>query len=548
MRAENTSPLPDPQTWGALPALIAEYEADRQSIQRLFDAPWSRECRQRLVRLTERWEDRLSALPWESLCPSDRVDAWLLALHLESEARRLKDEEKRWEELARSVPSLDDLVALLDERRLLRDVEPASAAERLHDAWQSLERLEQSGDPDLPTGVAVRLVRTLRNLKKALEGWHTFHCGYDPLFTWWVQKPWEALAARLDAAADRVEAAHGLAEGAPAGDPVGRDVLLEQLDAALIPYTPEELIALAEQEQTWCIAQMETAAEEMGLGRDRRAALEQIKADCVPPGQQPRLVRDLAREAVAFVEHLVTVPEDARDAWRMEMMSPERQKVNPFFLGGECIVVSYPTADMPHAEKVMSMRGNNRHFARATVQHELVPGHFLQHYSQARRRPYRRLFHTPFWTEGWALYWEIRLWELGFPRTPEERIGMLFWRLHRAARVVFSLRFHMGQMSAADCVEMLVDLVGHERSTAEGEVRRSFGGDYPPLYQCAYLIGGMQFRALHREMVERGGMAERAFHDAVLRENCVPVAALRAVLRGDAFERGFRPHWRFAEA
>ena len=46
----------------------------------------------------------------------------------------------------------------------------------------------------------------------------------------------------------------------------------------------------------------------------------------------------------------------------MAMMTPERQRVNPFFTGGEVIQVSFPTAGMEHDDKLMSMRGNNRHF------------------------------------------------------------------------------------------------------------------------------------------------------------------------------------------
>ena len=67
---------------------------------------------------------------------------------------------------------------------------------------------------------------------------------------------------------------------------------------------------------------------------------------------------------------------------------------------------------------------------------------------------------------------------------------------------------------------MLVNDVGHERDNAAAEVRRSFGGDYDPLYQAAYLIGGLQVRALHRELVGAGRMTDREFHDAFLRENC----------------------------
>src|SRR5205807_1912857 len=104
----------------------------------------------------------------------------------------------------------------------------------------------------------------------------------------------------------------------------------------------------------------------------------------------------------------------------------------------------------------------------------------------------------PFWIEGWALYWEMLMWDQGFPRTPEERVGMLFWRMHRAARILFSLRVHLGKMTPQEAVDFLVERVGHERANAEGEVRRSFNGSYPPLYQAAYMLGGLQFRALQR--------------------------------------------------
>ena len=62
------------------------------------------------------------------------------------------------------------------------------------------------------------------------------------------------------------------------------------------------------------------------------------------------------------------------------------------------------------------------------MHHELIPGHHLQHYMLPRYRPYRSLFETPFWIEGWALYWEMLLWDLDFAHGPEDRVGMLFFR------------------------------------------------------------------------------------------------------------------------
>jgi uncharacterized protein (DUF885 family) len=226
------------------------------------------------------------------------------------------------------------------------------------------------------------------------------------------------------------------------------------------------------------------------------------------------------------------------------MMSREAQKVNPFFLGGNTIQVSFPTDAMAHIEKLQALRSNNEHFCRATVHHELIPGHWLQQYSQARHRAWRAPFRTPFWMEGWALYWEMRLYDLGLAESPKDKVGMLYWRKHRCARIVFSLNFHLGKWSGPECVEYLIDRVGHERAAAVGEVRRSVGGAYPPLYQAAYMLGGLQLRALHREQVSSRGRSERAFHDSVLRQNSIPIAVLRASMAPRPPAKNL-PAWRF---
>ena len=200
---------------------------------------------------------------------------------------------------------------------------------------------------------------------------------------------------------------------------------------------------------------------------------------------------------------------------------------------------------MTHEEKLMSLRANNKHFSRATVFHELIPGHHLQGFMNARYKPYRRSFGTPFWTEGWALYWEMLLWDLDFPKTPENRMGMLFWRMHRCARIIFSLKFHLGEMTPEQCIDFLVEKVGHERASAEGEVRRSFNGSYSPLYQLAYMIGGLQFRAMHKELVESGKMTNRQFHDAILHENNMPVEMVRAALTHQKLTPNFKSTWKF---
>ncbi len=65
------------------------------------------------------------------------------------------------------------------------------------------------------------------------------------------------------------------------------------------------------------------------------------------------------------------------------------------------------------------------------------------------------------------------------------------------------MNFHLGVWSPQECIDFLVDRVGHERDNATAEVRRSFQ-QAAPLYQAAYLLGGLQIRSLRKELVGPG--------------------------------------------
>jgi uncharacterized protein (DUF885 family) len=177
----------------------------------------------------------------------------------------------------------------------------------------------------------------------------------------------------------------------------------------------------------------------------------------------------------------------------------------------------------------------------------LIPGHHLQIYVAGRNNTHRSIFSTPFLVEGWALYWEMRLWDLGWSQTPEDRIGMLFWRMHRAARIIVSLKFHLGKMTPTEMVDFLVDRVGHEKLGATSEVRRFIGGSYSPVYQCGYMIGGLQIRALHKELVGGKKMSERQFHDTFMAYNAISVELIRAGMENVPLKRDSRSQWKFAE-
>lgn len=548
MRAESQTLAP----------IIHRYRADLASLSHVQDVPWGAGRHAALAAFHAGWLARLAELPRQGLGIEDRIDALLFERSLQHEGRQLDFERQRFAQAQRLLPGITDLLALAEARRRLDYADARTSADtldRVHKALAArLAAVQKDGRaaaPDSTPVLAYRAARILDDTRAQLKGWYGFHAGYDPAFTWWNKQPYEALDKLLGdyAAAVREKLAGASDPEAIVGDPIGREALLADLAHEMIDYTPEELLQLAERELAWCQAEMAKAARELGHS-DWRQALEYVKSRHPAPGEQPRLVVELADEAIAFLveRDLVGIPELAKRDWRMTMLSPEYQLQAPFFLGGQDVWVAYPTDTMPHDKKLMALRGNNRHFSRAVVHHELIPGHHLQYFYNQRYQTQRQLFDTPFWTEGWALYWEFRLWDLGFAQSPEDRIGMLFWRSHRAARILFSLGFHLGRMSPEQAVDLLVERVGHERENARAEVRRSFAGDYGPLYQIAYMIGGLQFQALHREIVGGGRMSERQFHDAILEGGPMPVVMVRARLLGELPASGRPAPWRFYEA
>lgn len=538
-----------------LRGVIEKFGEDVGILNRFYSA---RESANRAARFRQLYNDELALLErqdFNKLNHDEQVDYLLFHNYLRHELTEMERGQKQLEEMSALIPFAKTISDLEDLRRKLEAIDSAKTAALLNDLGKQILQTQK----DIEAGkiakpkrtVTNRAVRTIASLRQTLQRWNTFYTAYDPLFTWWNAEPYKAVDAALqnyqNYVSERLVGIRADDRVTIIGDPIGREELIKELDFEMIPYTPEELVEIANKEFAWCEAEMKKASRELGYGDDWKKALEAVKQKYVEPGKQPQMIRDLAYQAIDFVEKndLVTVPKVARDGWRMEMMTPERQLVAPFFLGGETILVSYPTNGMSHEQKMMSMRGNNPHFSHATVHHELIPGHHLQGYMTDRYRPYRQPFSTPFWGEGWALYWEFLLWDLGFNKSPEDKIGALFWRMHRCARIIFSLSFHLEKMTPQECIDFLVERVGHERDNALAEVRRSFAGDYGPLYQMAYMMGGLQFYNLHHDLVDSKKMTNKQFHDAILKEGRIPVEMVRAILTNQKLSKDFKTNWRF---
>jgi hypothetical protein len=544
---------------------VTRYVEDRAAIQRRYPVQFSPVRIERLRKFHESWRQRLGEVDFDNLNHEGQIDYILLRNRINHDLEGLRLSERNSAEISQLVPFRDE-IRLLEESRLdKKRVDARKAATTLNEIAKQSRRLAASfvaggrdgsvasKQPGASKDAALRASEQLTHLVEILMEWHRFYDGYDPEFTWWMETPFARAESEIAAYAAALEKHAVGAEAGNTAPIVGAPVLAEglqaDLDVEMIPYTAKDLISIGEQEFKWIEDQLVSVSNEMGFGDDWKAALEHTKNLAPPPGEIPWVLYDIAEYSENFIEDLdiIDLPPLSREIWRFTMQTPERQLINPFFSGGEVTHLSYPTNSMEHEQKMMSMRGNTPHFNFPTVQHELVPGHHLQSFMYNRFNSHRaELNRTPFWMEGWALYWEFTLWDENFSRNNPDKIGMLFWRMHRAARIIFSLNYQLGNWSAQQCVDFLVDRVGHERANAEAEVRRSARAE--PLYQAAYMLGALQIRALHRELVQSGDLSQQDFHNAFLIGGPMPIEMVRVRLTKQNLSRDYESSWRFYES
>ncbi len=561
-----------------LSSLIREYAADQMDVSNYYELPGAPLRLERLGTLYSNWLTRLETVPFDTLPQPGKVNYLLLKNDLESSLGSLAFEKQRWAELD-PLLSFRGIIYSLEQARwqglpVNGQAAATQVSELSHIIKQLKERAEQgvkahsitsatptivsSPSTNLPPltpspALAQRAAVSADQLRELLKKWFTFYNGYQPTLSWWIKTPYEEANKQLEEYAkylkEDVAGLKGKEDDPLLGTPIGAEELALAIRHEILPYDAATLLKIGERERAWCEVEMKRAAKEMGFGDDWKAALTKIKADFVEPGQQAELVSQTARQAISFVKahNLVTVPPLCEETWHLFMMPPETLKTIPYAAyNNQNMLVAYARDDMKHEDKLMTMRGNNRHFIHTVTPHELIPGHHLQRFQALRHNQARAYFSTPFCIEGWALYWERKLWDLGWAATPEDQLGMLFWRLNRAARIEVSLKFHLGQMTPNQMVDFLVDHVGHEHLGATSEVRRFISDGYSPLYQAAYMLGGLQFEALRKELVGEGKkMTEQEFNDALLNQNAIPIEWIRAELLNLPLTRDTKSSWKF---
>lgn len=346
----------------------------------------------------------------------------------------------------------------------------------------------------------------------------------------------EALAAAVDHARTTVGMLAEWFESTllPAADPAdgaGRDRYLRNVQAFIgDDLDLEDTYAWGWQELGRIWDRMEQVAAEIDPDADVRAVIERLETDPDQAAPSPQafvaFVQQLLDEAVAKLDGVhfdlpdkmkrVTVnlapPGGALGAW---YINPSEDFTRPgsvwYSLGTQTVIPTWKEV--------------------STAYHEGFPGHHLQVATVMDRadelsRAHRLLVWYPGYGEGWALYTERLMDELGFLPEPAWRLGMLATHAFRASRVVVDLGLHLdfpipddapmfaGQRWDFDrAVAFMVTMGLEPEEVAISEVKRYLGW---PAQAISYKVGERAILDIRDELESRGGFDLNDFHNRVL--------------------------------
>ncbi len=342
-------------------------------------------------------------------------------------------------------------------------------------------------------------------------------------------------ARGIDAAAEKAIASlesyrEWLANRAPtlrSQTAVGREAYLYYLrNVALMPYTPEELLAMGRQEWARAVTR-ETLEESRNAGVPAPPLFPDQAAQSARGDQDEALVREfLERRAI------LTVPAGARHY---------RQRPLPAYLAplagvGEMDDFASPSRVSEDAWRYIPVPGPDLSYfdlsaardPRPGLVHEGVPGHAFQlALSWGHEDPIRRHYYDSGSNEGIGFYAEEMLLDTGFfddrPRSRE--VVANFMRL-RALRVEVDVQLALGNFSIDQAADYLARTVPMDPATARQEAA-AFAST--PGQAISYQIGKLQILRFladtRRERKEKFSL--RAFHDFLWKNGNVPIALLR---------------------
>ncbi|WP_084958932.1 DUF885 domain-containing protein [Thermoactinospora rubra] len=287
----------------------------------------------------------------------------------------------------------------------------------------------------------------------------------------------------------------------------------------------------------WAELDAEMARVAARLGQDNwRAALEALMDDHPPTLAAMREEYEAeTRRAREFVlaRDLVTFPEGEEC-----VVLPSAEYNRPILAVAHYIApppltpsrkgyffVPYTPDDFTEEQVRQRLRSNYRASMPDTAVHEAYPGHHwhLSHMA-GNPRAVRKVFRTPYFTEGWGLYVEKMMHEQGYFDTPATELAFLDGRIFRAARMVVDTALHCDDMSIEEAELFMATKSALSAETAKGEVNRYCAW---PTQAPSYLTGALEIERIR----ERFSGSLKDFHDRIAGSGGLPLGlAERAAL------------------
>ena len=458
------------------------------------------------------------------------------------------------------------LACPLYEVREVFDVMDTDSAEgreaviaRLHGAVDALDGIRAT----LGVGMNRNLYAARRQVLGAVEQCRT-NAGPDSALralvgTMAEQGAAESELAAVGVAADAAAVAYGemadwleesYVSGAPEADGVGRERYAAASGYFLgMGIDLEETYDWGWSEIARIRADMDALADQIEPGLNRREVVERLNNDPHRRARREDFVRIMQERQDVALRELDGIHFDVPEAVkRVETrLAPPGAFIGAYYIS--------PSEDFTRPGSVWFSVGDNETIPLwdnvSTAYHEGFPGHHLQtgvQMSLAERTS--RLQRVWVWYsgsgEGWALYSETLMRELGYFEKPEYVFGMLASEMLRACRVVVDIGMHAGleipgdqsfhpgeQWSFDTAVEMLTNFAGQLPDYARGEVTRYLGW---PGQAPAYKIGERVILDLReeRKAQQGAGFDLKQFHVDVLEAGPIGLDLLREFVRASA--------------
>ena len=362
--------------------------------------------------------------------------------------------------------------------------------------------------------VRPRLLKSVRELKPLLEA---------------------ASARDLDAAAERAAAAlesyrDWISERLPtmsAPTAVGREGYVFFLEhVALLPFTPEQLLAMGRQEWARSVAS-ETYEQHRNAGTPQLSLFKDQSQELAGEQKDELDIRRYLKD-----KDLLSVPASV-EHYQLASMPPY---LAPLAGIGEMDDFTSPSRLKDNGMRYVDQPGPHLgYFAltiakdpRGLIVHEGVPGHYFQLVlSWMNPDPIRRHYYDSSANEGIGFYAEEMMLHAGLfddsPRTRE--VIWNFMRL-RALRVEVDVKLALGEFTMDQAAGYLESAVPMDSSTAHAEAALFAS---TPGQAISYQIGKLQIYKFLADAHRAAGneFRLRTFHDFLWRNGNVPIALER---------------------